>query len=466
MIGVVKGLLPGVVSILIVLGASPRIVGRQPEPGTKKLALVGGMLLDGWGGPPVHHAAVLVDGNRIVAAGPASEVAIPKEAVVIDTSGRTMMPGLIEAHAHLFILGHGDYARWFPWMMEHGLLEKAMEISARQLLNAGVTTAINVGDPMESLHVRDRVNRDELPGPRLFVAGRMITRRASGAAPGMTEKVGLTWPIATPEEAARAVDALAKAGVDLIKAQSGLTAADYRAIVEAAHAHRLKVHAHVYTEDEVRAAFEAGVDVLQHVGSGGTAPPYTADLVRHIVQAARPIVATIAHRSWIYPATMAYPERLQDPQLKEDFGPVIYAEVQRSFANWHTLGYFNRIDSELFFREKVAKQWIESGAIMGMGTDSGTPMNFQTDALWREMKAHVDMGMAPARVIVAATRINATRILGRTDLGSIAPGQLADVIVVNGDPIFDMTALSRVEVVVKDGVIRKGVGAAAKGAAR
>ena len=365
--------------------------GRQTGSASRKLALVGGMLIDGWGGPPVHHAAVVIEGNKIVAAGPLSEIAVPKDATIVDTSGRTMMPGLIEAHAHLFIIGHGEYSRWFPWMMEHNLLVKAMEISAKQLINAGVTTAINVGDPMPSLQIRDRVNKDELPGPRLFVAGRMITRRGQSSEASMTEKVGLTYPITTPEEAARAVDDLAQSGVDLIKAQSGLTAADYKAIVEAAHRHKLKVHAHVYSEDEVRNAFEAGIDVLQHVGSGGTAPPYTPDLVRRIVQAGRPIVATIAHRSWIYPATMAYPERLQDPQLKEDFGPEIYQEVQRSFKNWHTLGYFNRIDSELFFREKVAKQWIESGAIMGMGTDSGTPMNFQTEALWREMRAHVEV---------------------------------------------------------------------------
>jgi imidazolonepropionase-like amidohydrolase len=142
--------------------------------------------------------------------------------------------------------------------------------------------------------------------------------------------------------------------------------------------------------------------------------------------------------------------------LKKDLGPEIYQEVQDSFKNWHTLGYFSRIDSEMFFREKVAKQWIESGAIMGMGTDSGTPMNFHTEALWREMRAHVEMGMAHSRVIVAATRINATRILGKPDLGTIEPGKLADVIVVNGDPNFDMSALSHVEVVVKGGVVQKG----------
>jgi len=441
--------------VLTATTSSPA-ANAQPADSPKPLALVGGMLLDGWGGPPIHHAAVLIDGNRIAAAGPASEIQIPAAATVIDTSGRTMMPGLIEAHAHLFILGHGEYSRWFPWMTEHHLLEKTMEISAKQLVNAGVTTALDVGDPMESLRVRDRVNNGEVPGPRLFAAGRMITRRSQPSQISITEKVGLTYPITSPAEAARAVDELAASGVDLIKAQSGLTAPDYAAIVAAAHRHRLKVHAHVYTEDEVRNAFEAGVDVLQHVGSGGTAPPYTPDLVRRIVQAGRPIVATIAHRSWIYPATTAYPERLQDPQLKIDFGADIYDEVQRSFRNWHTLGYFSRIDSELFFRERVAKQWIESGAIMGMGTDSGTPMNFHTEALWREMRAHVEMGMAPARVIAAATRINATRVLGRSDLGTIEPGKLADVIVVNGDPNFDMTALSHVEIVVKDGVLMKG----------
>src|SRR5262245_553779 len=240
----VKLLLTGAVCAIAVVGVMRPAAGRQ-QVGGKKLALVGGMLLDGWGGPPVHHATVVIEGNRIAAAGPASEIEVPKDATVIDTRGRTMMPGLIEAHAHLFILGHGEYSRWFPWMMEHNLLEKVMEISAKQLINAGVTTALDVGDPMPSLRVRDRVNKGELPGPRLFVAGRMITRRGQSAEASMTEKVGLTYPTTSPEEAGRAVDDLAQAGVDLIKAQSGLTAPDYKAIVDAAHRHRLKVHAQV-----------------------------------------------------------------------------------------------------------------------------------------------------------------------------------------------------------------------------
>ena len=76
----------------------------------RRLALVGGMLLTGYEVPPIHHAAVLVEGNTIVQAGPASEVKIPADATVVDTSGRTMLPGLIETHGHLIVLGHGNYA--------------------------------------------------------------------------------------------------------------------------------------------------------------------------------------------------------------------------------------------------------------------------------------------------------------------------------------------------------------------
>src|ERR1700722_20117242 len=116
----------------------------------KKIALVGGMLLDGYEVPPLHHAAVLIEGNKIVQVGPASEIKIPADATIIDTSGQTMMPGLIELHAHLVILGHGDYPRWFKWLEAHKdkyPIEKIMEISANQLLTPGHTSRIDLGSP-------------------------------------------------------------------------------------------------------------------------------------------------------------------------------------------------------------------------------------------------------------------------------------------------------------------------------
>jgi imidazolonepropionase-like amidohydrolase len=264
--------------------------------------------------------------------------------------------------------------------------------------------------------------------------------------------------ITSSAEAAQQTERLAQAGVDHIKAHQGLTIDDYRAIVDAAHKHRLRVYAHVYAEEDVRHALEAGVDVLQHVGSAGTAPPYSKALITDIVNAGRPVVVTAAHRAWVYPDTAAFPERLQDPDLKRAFGPEIYAEVQDSLKNWWALSYFQRTDREMLYRERGVRQFIESGAVMGMGTDSGTPMNFHSEALWREIKVHVDLGMTPSRAIAAATRVNAQIIGKGRELGTIEPGKIADVIVVDGNPLFDITALSRVETVLKDGIVFKDGG--------
>jgi len=432
---------------------------------SKKLALVGGMLLTGYEVPPIHHAAVVIEGNKIVAAGPASEVKLPADATVVDTSGRVMLPGLIETHGHLIVLGQGSYDTWFPWIKSHGgdtMLTRVMEIAARQLLMAGVTTTVDLGAPLAPiLGIRDRINKGEVVGTRVLASGPWISRGSGGA---MQEGFGGV-NVTSSAEAGQQVEKLAAAGVDVIKAHSGLTRDDYKAIVDAANKHRIRVHAHVYAETDVRNALEMGVHVLQHVGSAGTAPPYSKELITDIVNAGRPVVVTAAHRAWVYEATAEFPERLQDPELKKAFGPEIYAEVQSSLKNWWSLGYFQRTDREMLFRERGVKQFIESGAVMGMGTDSGTPMNFHSEALWREIKVHVDMGMSPTRAIAAATRVNANAIGKGRELGSIEPGKIADIIVVNGNPLFDITALSHVEVVVKDGVVHKG-GPAAAGTTR
>jgi len=440
--------------ILVLLGVASPLAEQAPPPAARKVALVGGMLLDGYEAPPLHHATVLIEGERIVKVGPMASTPVPPDYAVIDTSGRTMMPGMIELHGHLILLGHGNYGQWFPWIARQGptTLTTVMEIAARQLLNAGVTSAVDLGAPLaQSLDVRDRINRGAIAGPRMSMSGPWITRNGGG----MTDQFG-GIAVSSTEQAAREVEKLATAGVDVIKAHSGLTRDDYKAIADTAHKHGIRVHAHVYAEEDVRNALETGIDVLSHAGSAGTAPPYSPTLITDIVNAGRPVVITAAHRAWVYPDTAEFPERLQDPQLRKDFTPAIYGEIQRSLEHWRALGYFQRTDREMIFRERGVKQFIESGTVLGMGTDSGTPMNFHTEALWREAKVHVDMGMPPIKVITALTRGGAA-ILGKTrDLGTIEAGKLADIIVVNGNPLFDIMALSQVETVLKGGVVYKG----------
>jgi imidazolonepropionase-like amidohydrolase len=418
------------------------------EPNTR-LALVGGMLLDGYGGVPVHHAAILLEGNRIVAAGPAAEIVIPPGTPLIDTRGETMMPGMIEVHAHLVIVGHGSYERWFKWLEGHQRdypLERVMELSARQLLSAGITSAVDLGAPLrESVRLRDRIQSGEVPGPRLSVSGPWLIQEAR-IFPANCQLI-----VHTPMEAARATEDNIRGGADVIKAQGGLTLDEYRAIVDVAHRHHVKVHAHVYEEQAVRDAFTAGVDVLQHVGSAGM-PPFNAALVKDIAESGRPVVLTAAHRVWVFPATREFPERLEDPEVERQFPPEMWAELQDSFKRFHTLTVFKNREQEEFFGDASLNQWIRAGAVIGMGTDSGTPLNFHRDALWREAKVFVDHGMPAAKVITALTWVNA-RILGKErDLGTIEPGKLADITVVKGNPLFDIVALSNVDVVIKDGV--------------
>jgi len=324
-------------------------------------------------------------------------------------------------------------------------LQRVMELSARQLLSAGITSAVDLGAPLkESVSVRDRIQSGQIPGPRLSVSGPWLIREAA-IFPPMCQTI-----VHTAAEAARATEDNIRGGADVIKLHGGLSLEEYKVIVEVAHRHHIKVHAHVYQELEVRDAFSAGVDVLQHVGSG--MPPLNAALVKDIAESGRPVVLTAARRMWVFPATREFPERLEDPELEHQFPPDMWIELQDSFKRFHTLGVFKNREQEEFFGDASINQWIRAGAVIGMGTDSGTPLNFHRDALWREAKVFVDHGMPAAKVIMALTWVNA-RILGKErELGTIEPGKLADITVVKGNPLFDIVALSNVDVVIKDGV--------------
>jgi imidazolonepropionase-like amidohydrolase len=147
----------------------------------QQLALVGGMWLDGYEAPAVHNATILIDGDRIVAVGPSSEIEIPAGTEILDTRGMTMLPGLIDLHVHTMFLGHGEYSEYLPFFTPKK--EEMMEIAAKQLLMAGVTTAVDLGAPLEILDVRDRIDRGDVLGPRMLVGGPWIAGRSLGGYP-------------------------------------------------------------------------------------------------------------------------------------------------------------------------------------------------------------------------------------------------------------------------------------------
>src|SRR5688572_16085950 len=208
--------------LLLVLGA--RLIGAQAVT----LAVTGGRILDGYGGPPIENGVILIAGDRITAVGPASAVQVPSGARVIDANGMTVMPGLIDMHVHLQILGHGDYKRWNELYGSRNA-DLVMPIAAKQLLSAGVTSARDLGAPLDDIiAVKKKIERNEIPGPRLFVSGPFIQH-----APYEEYEKPFRWGVNGADDAKAKVQRLITAGVDVIKLidQDQLADAEVAAVV-------------------------------------------------------------------------------------------------------------------------------------------------------------------------------------------------------------------------------------------
>ena len=432
--------------LLQLLSASLQTAASQLLP-NGPVALVGAQVIDGYEVAPISDGVVVYEDGVITAVGSASEVQIPANARVIDVGGHTVLPGLIDNHVHVDLIGHGSYERYYEFLGGDERLDEVMPIAAKQMLRAGVTTALDLGAPFEILDVRRKIDSGQIPGPRLLVSGPWITRIEYDTIPDSYEVV-----ITSPEEGALKALELIDRGSDVIKTWEGLTQEDYHAIVTAAHSRGVKVHAHLYDPEAIKMAIEAGVDVFQHVGSAGN-PPYEEALINTIAHKEIPVVQTISHRVWVYPSTLAFPSRLKRAEYKTDMPGDIYREFMDSFQNFHQLPYFRNAANEIRNSKQSASQFIDAGARIGVGTDAASPLNMHLEAIWREMSALVDSGMTPIQVISAATKTNAEILGVFAERGSLEPGKQADILVVAGNPLEDVEVLGRVALVAKGGAL-------------
>lgn len=428
-------------ALAISLFALPSFAQEQP------IVIDNAMILDGHESRPILDGRLIFQNGLIAAVGPSHRIDIPAGASVLDAGGHTIMPGLIDGHVHLDLVGHGNYDDWYAFLDDNRRLPEAMQIAAKQMLRAGVTTAMDLGAPFEILDARTRIDSGEMPGPRMIISGPWITRIKLEGVPDSYQRV-----ITRPAQAVKEVNDLIDRGSDVIKLWDGLTAEDYVAAVDAAHKRGVPVHAHLYDPEKIRMAIDAGVDVLQHVGSARNAP-YPAALVAEIAQKRIPIVQTIAHRIWVYPATQAFPSRLKDKRLKADMPADFYAELQRSFIDWERQPYFREIGMETRRSKTASRQFIEANAYMGVGSDAASPLNFHMDAMWYELRALIESGMTPLQALSAATKTNAEILGVGKQRGTLAPGKQADIIVLQGNPLANIDTLSDVRIVIKGGEI-------------
>ncbi|HEX9636140.1 MAG TPA: amidohydrolase family protein [Acidobacteriota bacterium] len=413
------------------------------------LALVGGRLIDGYGGPPIQDAVVVIQGNRIQSVGPRASTPVPMEARVISTEGRTVMPGLMDMHVHLMILGHGDYEHWDKTYTDQ-FRDLIMPIAAKQLLHAGVTTVRDVGARIEDIFpVKQRIASGEIPGPRVYATGPFLQKRVDSP-----WEEPFRWTVNGAADARAKTQQILDAGADCIKVidQDQMSLDELQAIVDTAHTAGKHIVAHAHRTEEIRRGLQAGVDCFEHTGLG-TQPGYPEDVLKMITERQSSLYwCPTIEGLFLYPYTVDHnPARLQDPRLKQDLPPDLYEDIRASLEHPQRLEYFQLIRYRVPTLAHKFQQLMKTGVTMVVGTDSGIPMNFHFDSTWRELDAMVRLGMDPMNAIRAATFWPARLLKADADLGTIEPGKLADLIVVDGDPLTSMSELRHIEHVIKDG---------------
>lgn len=421
---------PVMACALIVWTAFPqRRPGRAPEirevnvvlPGdaTKTLALSGATLIDGLGGAAVPDSIVLVRGERIVAAGPRTIVDVPKEAETLNLHGSTILPGLIDAHFHL------DSSKGLP----------------AQFLKNGITS---VRDPGQWLEAYDEERKSGAPIPRLFLAGpHLDTPPAAYPADSII--------VRDAQETENAVTRFIEQGASAIKVYFRLPLDLIRVATETAHARGVPVTAHLEIVD-ARDALEAGVDGFEHVTSLGTAllDLREAEKYRQAVLADNAARRDGRYRMWSEldlgsPKVSALAELLakRGAFLSPTLAVFERRAGDRGVSDFHVRGFQNMLRFVGLARR--------AGVRVVVGSHSSVPHALQGWAYHREMELFVESGMTPMQAIVAGTLENARFFRIQDRLGSIEPGKLADLVVVQGNPAQDITAMRRIQRVMLNG---------------
>ncbi len=442
------------------------VVAQESDP--EILVIHGGTLIDGNGGPPIQDALIIIRGNRIESVSSGGQASYPADAHVLDANGKFILPGLMDAHAH--------YAGWM----------------AELNLNHGVTSIFSIGSGGEwALAQRDAINAGKIPGPRNFVAvgslaGAKISALSarSGAAGGLSGR----QVAGTAEQAREIAKRFIDAGADMVKVHRGPTVEAYRAAIEEAHKAGLPAVAQPLGPTVfAREAILAGADILEHAagvsisiakdrskweGFGSLeehslSPMPFADM--DDAKAAALIKLMVDKNVYLEPDFIAmgrgfHKQRdkfeLQDLRLlnSHDLSYIPERRRLRILATYHHFDDLEPAEYELRNKAyqnmlRFMREFVAAGGKLLIGTDTGgwavpgIGVHHEMEILAEEV------GLSPMQVILATTRNTAEGFRVLDQLGTIEAGKLADVLIVNEDPLQDISKLQTIEWVIKDGKV-------------
>ncbi|HET8547356.1 MAG TPA: amidohydrolase family protein [Bryobacteraceae bacterium] len=392
-------------------------------------------LIDGAGRAPVSSAAMVITDGRIAWVGPKAQLKPPSGAQAVDLTGKYIMPGIINLHGHLastagLTQDPKNYTR------------ENLDRNLQTYASYGVTSVVSMGSDQDLVYqVRAEQRAGRPRATRIFTAGRGFTGKAGypTSAPGMK---GVPFEVETPADVKKDIASLADRRVDIIKIwvddhlgkERKIPMELSKAIIDAAHQHKLKVAAHIFYLNDAKQLVDNGLDALAHsVRDAPVDDALIATMKRHGAwQAAATLTREVS--TFVYANPPAW---LDDPFFTRSVTPDVIRTLKGDAYRKRVAADpdFDKLPGFLETAKRNLKRLVDAGVKYGFGTDTGPPARFPGFFEHMEMELMVDAGLTPMQVIQAATK-NSAEFLGESkNLGTLENGRWADLIVLGRNPV-------------------------------
>lgn len=474
--------------------AAPLLAQRSATQGTGAVtAIVGATVIDGNGGAPLQNATVVVTGSRITAVGPKASVTVPAGATVIDGAGKFVTPGFVDTNVHLSLYGGGNGGANDRYETAIKYWDRAPELTLEQAqmhLKHGVTTVRDsYGALLPLIDTRDRIKRGEAVGPRMLVAGNIVgwggpfsvsfsvikeqglTLFQEQFNDFITQGSGEELMDLTPDELRAAINKYLDKGPDFLKYGGsshwnfptfiGFSPEAQKAIVEEVHKRNLVAEIHSTNIESLRLSLEAGVDLVQHpevIGDREMPDALVQLFVKNKVIGSM-LVNTITGSAW----TRAEKQRNEALKKRADQEKEGGAKAARTDAERRARTGEEQLQTQT--RRLNAIKLIKAGATITLGTDNyaGAAPEFRRTPKPESqepglgtiiaIEGLVELGMTPAQAIVSATKNGALACKALNDFGTIETGKIADLLVLDADPLADIKNIRKLKTIMREGKI-------------